>query len=48
MFDSIANFWKFFISVLSTLPQAYIFFLFWLFGIIVLIGIISFFVELIK
>lgn len=48
MFDSIANFWKFFISILSALPQAYISFYFWIFGIIVLIGIISFFVELIK
>lgn len=48
MFDSISNFWNFFISIFQTLPQAYISFIFWLFGIVLLIGIISFFVELIK
>lgn len=48
MFDSIENFWKFFSSFLQTLPFAYISFLLWFIGIILLIGIISFFVELIK
>lgn len=48
MFDSLSNFWNFFTSIISTLPQAYISFLFWLIGIVLLIGIISFFVELIK
>jgi hypothetical protein len=48
MFDSISNFWNFFTSIIQTLPSAYIAFLFWIFGIILLIGIISFFVELIK
>lgn len=48
MFDSISNFWSFFSSFISTLPSAYIAFFFWIFGIVLLIGIISFFVELIK
>lgn len=48
MVDSISNFWSFFTSFLQTLPFAYIAFFFWLIGIVLLIGIISFFVELIK
>lgn len=48
MFDSISNFWNFFTLFLQTLPSAYIAFFFWFLGIILLIGIISFFVELIK
>lgn len=48
MFDSISNFWRFFTSFFQTLPSAYTAFFFWIFGIILLIGIISFFVELIK
>lgn len=48
MFDSISSFWNFFSSFFQTLPVAYISFFVWLFGIVLLIGIISFFVELIK
>lgn len=48
MFDSLSNYWNFFISLLSVLPNAYFSFFMWLIAIILLIGIISFFVELIK
>lgn len=48
MFDSISNFWNFVSSFFQTLPSAYIAFFFWFIGIVLLIGIISFFVELIK
>lgn len=48
MFDSLSNFWNFFLSTISVLPNAYISFIMWFIAIILLIGIISFFVELIK
>lgn len=48
MFDSLSNFWNFFLSAISVLPNAYISFITWFIAIILLIGIISFFVELIK
>ena len=46
MFDSLSNYWDFFISILSVLPNLSFFMR--LIAIILLIGIISFFVELIK
>lgn len=48
MFDSLSNFWTFFIDFVGVIPNAFIAFIMWFIAIILLIGIISFFVELIK